>query len=72
MEKREIKRALEKKLEVVTNLWRSLWHRFKKRRDKRVTNKDWTRKFLEWSRKCRKDIKRIKWKKIISRTTSKH
>lgn len=72
MEKREIKRELEKNLEVVTNLWRSLWHRFKKRRDKRVTKKDWTRKFLEWSRKCRKDIKRIKWKKIISRTTSKH
>ena len=69
MEKREIKRELEKNLEVVTNLWRSLWHRFKKRRDKRVTNKDGTRKFLEWSRKCRKDIKRIKWKEIINRTT---
>lgn len=37
MEKKELKKVLEKNLEVVTNLWRSLWHWFKNSRNKRTS-----------------------------------
>lgn len=49
MEIKECKKVLEANLEIITNLWRSLWHSIEKRRDKQTSNKNRRRKFLEWS-----------------------
>ena len=49
MEKKEIKRVLEKNLDTINSLWRSLWHWFQKQRNNRITKRNRTRKFLEQS-----------------------
>ena len=52
MEKKEMKKVLEKNLEIVTNLWRSLWHRFQKARNRKSSKDNRTTRFLEqsWNR----------------------
>ena len=47
MEKKEMKKVLEKNLEIVTNLWRSLWHRFQKARNRKSSKNNRTARFLE-------------------------
>jgi hypothetical protein len=47
MEKKEIKNKLEKNLEIVENLWRSLWHRFKDKWNKQPSKNNRTIWFLE-------------------------
>ena len=42
-----MKKVLEKNLEVVTNLWRSLWHRFQKARTWTSSKNNGTARFLE-------------------------
>lgn len=58
MEKKEMKKVLEKNLEIVTNLWRSLWHRFQKTRNRKTSKNNRTTGFLERSRTSWKNIKR--------------
>lgn len=47
MEIRELKNRIETNLDIINNLWRSLWHPNKKRRSKRIRKKDRRTKFLE-------------------------
>lgn len=49
MELKECKKVLETNLEVITNLWRSLWHIIKKRSYKQSPKENGRYKFLEWS-----------------------
>ena len=58
MEKKEMKKVLEKNLEIVINLWRSLWHRFQKTRNRTTSENNRTTRLLEWSWTSRKSIKR--------------
>lgn len=66
MELKEQRKSLEINLETITNLWRSLWHRYKNKENRRTSKTNRKPKFLEWPRKCWKSTKRIKWFKRYS------
>lgn len=40
MEIKELKNKVEANLDIINNLWRSLWHSNKKRRSKKIRKKD--------------------------------
>ena len=61
MERREIKEALEKNYNEIDNLWRRLWRSKNKRRNRKITKRNWKRRFLEWQRNIWKSNKRTKW-----------
>ena len=46
METRELKSKIEYNLEVINNIWRSLWHPNKKSRSKNRRKKSWRAKLL--------------------------
>jgi hypothetical protein len=60
MERREIKEALEKNYNEIDNLWRRLWRSKNKRRNRKITKRNWKRRFLEWQRNIWKSNKKTK------------
>jgi hypothetical protein len=48
MDIKELRRILEKNLEIINNIWRSLWHTNKRKWNKIVTKRNRKRKLLDW------------------------